>query len=163
MKWINIILPSIGVLLIQFFLVDFLSLNMIRPDFPVIYIFFISLVYGRTPGVIIGFTLGLLSDLTGVGSLFGLAPLSLSITAYLAGYLNGKYERLLPYVFHISCVGIVAFHFFIISYVRFQSVYESDIILFLTKWLLSFAYTMLFFLITQFFFPVREASSVKNT
>ena len=129
----------------------------------VIYVFYISLVYGKTPGVIIGFTLGVLSDLTGVGSLFGLAPLSLSITAYLTGYLNGKYERLLPYIFHATWVVIIAIHFLLISYVRFQSVYESDIILFWTKWLMSFSYTMMFFLIVQFFFPVREASIAENT
>ena len=76
MKLINILLLAAFVFFLQFFLVDLLSLKMIRPDFLVIYIFYISLVFGKTPGVLIGFSLGLLSDLSGVGSLFGLAPLT---------------------------------------------------------------------------------------
>ena len=158
MVWINRILLLFMVLLVQFLLVDFLSINMIRPDFIVIYVFYFSLMFGKTPGIIIGFIIGLLSDLTGVGSYFGLAPLTLSITAYLTGYLNGKYERLLPYVFHLSWIGIVGFHFFMITYVRFQTILVSNLVEFGTKWLLSFGYTMVFFFIIQFFFPIREAS-----
>ena len=142
----------------QFLLVDFLSLNMIRPDFLVVYIFYISLVYGKTTGVLTGFLLGLLSDLSGVGSFFGLSPLSLSLTAYLTGYLNGKYERMLPYLFHGSWITIIGFHFFIISYVRFQSILLSDPIAFWIKCFMSFSYTMMFLLIIQFFYPVKEAS-----
>jgi rod shape-determining protein MreD len=158
MKWTSILFPAIGVFMAQFLLVDFLSLNMIRPDFLVIYIFYISLVYGKTTGVFTGFLLGLLSDLSGVGSFFGLSPLSLSLTAYLTGYLNGKYERMLPYLFHGSWITIIGFHFFIISYVRFQSILLSDPIAFWIKCFMSFSYTMMFLLIIQFFYPVKEAS-----
>jgi len=145
----------------QFLLVDFLSLNMIRPDFLVVYIFYISLVYGKTTGVLTGFLLGLLSDLSGVGSFFGLSPLSLSLTAYLTGYLNGKYERMLPYLFHGAWISIIGFHFIIISYVRFQSILLSDPIAFWIKCFMSFSYTMMFLLIIQFFYPVKEASHAK--
>lgn len=158
MKWTSILFPAIGVFMAQFLLVDFLSLNMIRPDFLVVYIFYISLVYGKTTGVFTGFLLGLLSDLSGVGSFFGLSPLSLSLTAYLTGYLNGKYERMLPYLFHGSWISIIGFHFFIISYVRFQSILLSDPIAFWIKCFMSFSYTMMFLLIIQFFYPVKEAS-----
>ncbi len=158
MKWTNILFPAIGVFMAQFLLVDFLSLNMIRPDFLVIYIFYISLVYGKTTGVFTGFLLGLLSDLSGVGSFFGLSPLSLSLTAYLTGYLNGKYERMLPYLFHGAWISIIGFHFIIISYVRFQSILLSDPIAFWIKCFMSFSYTMMFLLIIQFFYPVKEAS-----
>lgn len=158
MKWVSILFPAIGVFMAQFLLVDFLSLNMIRPDFLVVYIFYISLVYGKTTGVFTGFLLGLLSDLSGVGSFFGLSPLSLSLTAYLTGYLNGKYERMLPYLFHGAWISIIGFHFIIISYVRFQSILLSDPIAFWIKCFMSFSYTMMFLLIIQFFYPVKEAS-----
>jgi len=161
MKWTSILFPAIGVFMAQFLLVDFLSLNMIRPDFLVIYIFYISLVYGKTTGVFTGFLLGLLSDLSGVGSFFGLSPLSLSLTAYLTGYLNGKYERMLPYLFHGAWISIIGFHFIIISYVRFQSILLSDPIAFWIKCFMSFSYTMMFLLIIQFFYPVKEASHAK--
>ncbi len=158
MKWTSILFSAIGVFMAQFLLVDFLSLNMIRPDFLVVYIFYISLVYGKTTGVFTGFLLGLLSDLSGVGSFFGLSPLSLSLTAYLTGYLNGKYERMLPYLFHGAWISIIGFHFIIISYVRFQSILLSDPIAFWIKYFMSFSYTMMFLLIIQFFYPVKEAS-----
>lgn len=158
MKWTSILFSAIGVFMAQFLLVDFLSLNMIRPDFLVVYIFYISLVYGKTTGVFTGFLLGLLSDLSGVGSFFGLSPLSLSLTAYLTGYLNGKYERMLPYLFHGAWISIIGFHFIIISYVRFQSILLSDPIAFWIKCFMSFSYTMMFLLIIQFFYPVKEAS-----
>ena len=161
MKWTSILFSAIGVFMAQFLLVDFLSLNMIRPDFLVIYIFFICLVYGKTTGVFTGFLLGLLSDLSGVGSFFGLSPLSLSLTAYLTGYLNGKYERMLPYLFHGAWISIIGFHFIIISYVRFQSILLSDPIAFWIKCFMSFSYTMMFLLIIQFFYPVKEASHAK--
>ena len=161
MKWTSILFPAIGVFMAQFLLVDFLSLNMIRPDFLVVYIFYISLVYGKTTGVLTGFLLGLLSDLSGVGSFFGLSPLSLSLTAYLTGYLNGKYERMLPYLFHGAWISIIGFHFIIISYVRFQSILLSDPIAFWIKCFMSFSYTMMFLLIIQFFYPVKEASHAK--
>jgi len=158
MKRTSILFSAIGVFMAQFLLVDFLSLNMIRPDFLVVYIFYISLVYGKTTGVLTGFLLGLLSDLSGVGSFFGLSPLSLSLTAYLTGYLNGKYERMLPYLFHGAWISIIGFHFIIISYVRFQSILLSDPIAFWIKCFMSFSYTMMFLLIIQFFYPVKEAS-----
>lgn len=161
MKRTSILFSAIGVFMAQFLLVDFLSLNMIRPDFLVVYIFYISLVYGKTTGVFTGFLLGLLSDLSGVGSFFGLSPLSLSLTAYLTGYLNGKYERMLPYLFHGAWISIIGFHFIIISYVRFQSILLSDPISFWIKCFMSFSYTMMFLLIIQFFYPVKEASHAK--
>lgn len=161
MQRTSILFSAIGVFMAQFLLVDFLSLNMIRPDFLVVYIFYISLVYGKTTGVLTGFLLGLLSDLSGVGSFFGLSPLSLSLTAYLTGYLNGKYERMLPYLFHGAWISIIGFHFIIISYVRFQSILLSDPIAFWIKCFMSFSYTMMFLLIIQFFYPVKEASHAK--
>ena len=149
---------GLGVFFFQFILVDFLSIKMIRPDFLVIYIFYFSLINGRYKGIILAFFIGLLSDFTGVGSYFGLTSLTLSITAYLIGFLNGKYERLLPYVFHLIWISILILHFFIISYVQFQTLFESSFFDFSLKFIFTFGYTMMFFFVVQFFFPVKEAS-----
>ena len=154
----NHIFIAIFVFLAQFFLVDFLSIKMIRPDFLVIYIFYFSLLYGRTLGIIAAFSLGLLSDLSGVGSFFGLAPLALTINAYLVGFLKGKYERLFPYVFHLLWLIILLLHFFIITYVNHQLIFVTSFFDFIIRWLMTFGYTMMFFLVIQFFFPVKEAS-----
>ena len=108
-----------------------------------------------------GFTIGLISDLSGVGSYFGLSSLSLSITAYLSGFLYLKYERLLPYVFHSIWIIILILHFYIITYFRFQSVFLSSKTEFFVIWIMTFGYTFIFFIIMQYFFPLREASHVK--
>ena len=99
MNKINIILVSLVVFLFQLVFIDFLTINNIRPDFLIIYILYIALIYGRLVSIILAFIIGLISDLLGVSSYLGLTPLTLSITAYLSGFLYGKYERLLPYVF----------------------------------------------------------------
>ena len=92
---------------------------------------------------------------------FGLTSLTLSITAYLTGFLNGKYERLLPYFFHSIWISILALHFLIITYVKFQILYETNFFDFLLKFIFTFGYTMMFFLVVQFFFPVKDATRAK--
>ena len=161
MKNNNLLFATIGVLLFQIFIVDFLTINLIRPDFLLIYVFYIAILYGRVLAIIVAFTLGLLSDLFGVGSYFGLGSLTLSTTAYLSGFLYNKYERLLPYVFHSIWIGILLLHFYINTYFRFQTIFVSDIVNFVFIWLTSFSYTMIFLLIMQYFYPIKQASRVK--
>ena len=158
MNNIHIIFLSVIIFILQLLLVDFLSLNLIRPNFLVIYVLYISLYKGRLFASILGFSLGLLSDFFGVGSYFGLEPLCLSIVGYLGGFLNNSYEKLLPYIFHSSWVLIIFLHFFILCYFRFQNLYMSDFSEFLMIWLLSTLYTLLFVFPIQFIFPLKEAS-----
>ena len=82
----KIFFPIIGLFLLQFLLSDFLSIKGIRPDFILIYILYTSIRYGNFYGVIVGFILGILVDLVGVGSFFGLTSLTFVITGYLAGF-----------------------------------------------------------------------------
>ena len=161
MNNIQIIFISTFVLLIQFFLVDFLSLNLIRPDFLVIFVLYIALYNGRLAGTIIGFSLGLLSNLFGVGSFFGLEALSLSIVGYLGGYLSKSYEKLLPYIFHSLWLLIIFLHFFIICYFRFQNIYLSDTFDFIFKWFTSVSYTLLFLIAIHFIYPLKDASNAE--
>jgi len=149
------------VLFFQILFVESLTINAIRPDFLVLFIIYITMINGRLLGVTMAFIIGLISDLSGVGSYFGLSPLSLSITAYLSGFLYLKYERLLPYVFHSIWIIILILHFYIISYFRFQSVFLSNKTEFFVIWLMTFGYTFIFFIIMQYFFPLKEASHVK--
>ena len=86
MNNLQIAFLSTVVFIFQFMLVDFLSLNLIRPDFIVIYILYISLYRGRLFGTLLGFVLGLISNLFGVGSYFGLEPLCFSIVGYLGAF-----------------------------------------------------------------------------
>ena len=157
----KLVLITLIVLFFQILFVESLTINAIRPDFLVLFIIYITISNGRLIGLIMGFTIGLISDLSGVGSYFGLSPLSLSITAYLSGFLYLKYERLLPYVFHSIWIIILILHFYIITYFRFQSVFLSSKTEFFVIWIMTFGYTFIFFIIMQYFFPLREASHVK--
>ena len=161
MKKNKLALITLIVLFFQILFVESLTINAIRPDFLVLFIIYITISNGRLIGLIMGFTIGLISDLSGVGSYFGLSSLSLSITAYLSGFLYLKYERLLPYVFHSIWIIILILHFYIITYFRFQSVFLSSKTEFFVIWIMTFGYTFIFFIIMQYFFPLREASHVK--
>jgi len=149
------ILSLLGIFFLQFYLAEFLSINMIRPDFLTIFIIYTAIRYGRFYGVIAGFSLGILTDLVGVGSYFGLSSLIYSISGYLAGYLKDKYNRFIPLYFHLSWVGIILFQFLVYSYVRYQYLYETDLITFFEKWILTLSYTMGFILILQFVIPFK--------
>ena len=161
MKKNKLALITLIVLFFQILFVESLTINAIRPDFLVLFIIYITISNGRLIGLPMGFTIGLISDLSGVGSYFGLSSLSLSITAYLSGFLYLKYERLLPYVFHSIWIIILILHFYIITYFRFQSVFLSSKTEFFVIWIMTFGYTFIFFIIMQYFFPLREASHVK--
>ena len=148
-------------LIIQLLLVDLLSLNLIRPDFLVIFILYLSMIKGKVYGMTVGFTIGFLSNLFGVGSYFGLEALSLTIVGYLGGYLKNIYEKVLPYIFHILWILITLLHFLVICYFRYQNIYISNLFEFLFIWIATTSYTMLFIISIQFIFPFRDASNAE--
>ena len=148
-------------LTIQLLLVDLLSLNLIRPDFLVIFILYLSMIKGQMYGMTVGFTIGFLSNLFGVGSYFGLEALSLTIVGYLGGYLKNIYEKVLPYIFHILWILIILLHFLVICYFRYQNIYISNLFEFLFIWITTTSYTMLFIISIQFIFPFRDASNAE--
>ena len=161
MKKYNFFIISIFVFLFQIFFVDFLTINNIRPNLLIIYILYVSIIYGRMVSVFLAFIIGIVTDLFSAASYLGLTSLTLSITAYLSGYLYGKYERLLLYIFHLCWLSIFFLHFFILNYFLFQSLYISEKINFIIIWLASSSYTLIFIFILQFFYPLKEASRVK--
>ena len=148
-------------LIMQLLLVDLLSLNLIRPDFLVIFILYLSMIKGKMYGMTAGFTIGFLSNLFGVGSYFGLEALSLTIVGYLGGYLKNIYEKVLPYIFHILWILIILLHFLVICYFRYQNIYISNLFEFLFLWIATTSYTMLFIISIQFIFPFRDASNAE--
>ena len=148
-------------LIIQLLLVDLLSLSLIRPDFLVIFILYLSMIKGKMYGMTVGFTIGFLSNLFGVGSYFGLEALSLTIVGYLGGYLKNIYEKVLPYIFHILWILIILLHFLVICYFRYQNIYISNLFEFLFIWIATTSYTMLFIISIQFIFPFRDASNAE--
>lgn len=120
-----------------------------------IFVLYTAIKFGRFYGVIAGFILGFLTDLAGVGSFFGLSSLTYTISGYLAGYLKDQYNRLIPLYFHLTWVSIILIQFLIYSFVRYQYLFETDLILFLQTWLLTLGYTMGFILVLQLIIPFR--------
>ncbi len=133
-----------------------MTIRSIRPDFLLIFIVYVSFQYGSFAGVIAGFSLGLLEDLSGVGSMFGLAPLTKSITGFLVGKLQGQHSRMNPLYFHATWIGIIFFHFVFYIYFRFQTLYETSSEQFFLTWLFSAVYTLALLGLMQVVKPIGE-------
>ena len=156
MKDIRIWSLLIIVFIIQFLLSDILTIQYYRPDFMVIYILYFGLYFGPFYGVLGGFFIGLLVDITPMVSYFGISPLTYSLTGFFSGYLQNRYNRVSPFVYHSLWLILIAFHFLIFSYIKYQLLFEIDKVLFMFRWLSSFLYTLFFLLILQYFFPIKE-------
>ncbi len=148
------ILFGLSALLLQFLLVDLLTVNMVRPDFILIFILFISVWEGRLWGVVVAFFLGLVVDLLGVASYFGLSSLTYVIFAYLVGNLQGKYSKWPPTTFHIFWTSMIIIHFLLHNMITSQVLFNNNIQVFWIRVVMSSVYAIIFAFITNFFLPL---------
>ena len=155
MKDFKIWLLLLVVFIFQYLLSDILTIKYYRPDFIVIYILYFGLFFGPFYGVVSGFCIGLLVDFTPMVSYFGISPLTYSITGFFAGHLQNKYNRLSPFVFHSIWIVLIAFHFLVFTYFKYQLLFEIDKLQFIFRWFASYIYTLFFLLIFQYFFPIK--------
>jgi len=158
MKWTDYIIPGVFVWLMQLILSDFLAIETVRPDFLVILILYWSVKYGRTAGTVSGFLLGLLVDLSGTATFFGLSSLIYSITGYLGGNLFGSYSKINPFYFSITWITILAFQFLIFCGVQYQDLWFINWHLFFGKWLGTTLYTLSFIGLLQFIYPLHRVA-----
>ena len=91
-----------------------------------------------------------------VGSFFGLTSLTYVITGYLSGFLYGKYYKMIPTYYHLTWLGIILFHFFIYSFIRYQDLFETTMTVFWLKWILTSGYTLGFLAIFQMIIPLQQ-------
>ena len=152
-------LTGLAVLLLQMMLSDFLTIRGLRPDFVLIFVVYLSIRWGSLAGIIGGFSLGLAEDFLSAGSLMGLAPLTKSITGFLVGRLQGRYNRMSPITFHAAWVGIMMVHFFIFIYVNYQSVYVTNPDIFLKTYIFATAYTFIFIVVLQAIMPLSKVKT----
>tara|TARA_Y100001934_G_C12301759_1_gene750283 strand:- start:10 stop:492 length:483 start_codon:yes stop_codon:yes gene_type:complete len=155
MKDFKIWLLLLVVFIFQYLLSDILTIKYYRPDFIVIYILYFGLFFGPFYGVVSGFCIGLLVDFTPMVSYFGISPLTYSITGFFAGHLQNKYNRLSPFIFHSIWIVLIAFHFLVFTYFKYQLLFEIDKLQFIFRWFASYIYTLFFLLIFQYFFPIK--------
>ena len=158
MKWTNYLILGVSVWILQILTSGFFSIQTIRPDFLVILVLYWSIRDGRFIGVIVGFLLGLLIDLSGTALFFGLSPLIYSITGYLAGSLSGSYSKISPVYFSLFWIAIIAFQFLIFCGVYYQELWFIDRQIFLGKWFGTTIYTLSFTGILQFIYPLHRLS-----
>ena len=156
MRLNRLLLSGFAVWILQLLLADFLAIDTVRPDFIVIVVLYWSLRYGRLVGIVFGFLIGLLVDLSGTASFFGLSPLTYSITGYLGGSLMEKYSTMGLLYFSLAWIGVLAFHFLIFSIVQYQHIFGVNTFLFWSKWFATGLYTLCFAGILQFIYPIHK-------
>ena len=154
MNQIKIYIIGLIILGIQILLSDFLSLNGIRPDFILIFLLYVSVRHGSFIGILLGFTLGLSADLLGVGTSFGLSPLTYTLTGYILGLLcyHNKIHSQLQ--FHSVWICIIFLHFFCTTFIRYQYTVIENPIQFILLWILTSLYTLGFTGILQIIKPL---------
>ena len=159
---LKIFLFSLLVVLFQLISSELLAINQISPDFLLIFVLYSTLIFGRFKGILIAFTLGLISDLSGIGSYFGLHPLLLSTASYAISFLIGRYEKMLPYIFYSYWIVIILLYFFLMAYFRFQVLFLSNFTGYIIQSIYLFLYTFTFIFILQFFYSIEQASHAQD-
>ena len=159
---LKIFLFSLLVVLFQLISSELLAINQISPDFLLIFVLYSTLIFGRFKGILIAFSLGLISDLSGIGSYFGLHPLLLSTASYAISFLIGRYEKMLPYIFYSYWIVIILLYFFIMAYFRFQVLFLSNFTGYVIQSIYLFLYTFTFIFILQFFYSIEQASHAQD-
>tara|TARA_Y100000768_G_scaffold262081_1_gene199759 strand:+ start:36 stop:515 length:480 start_codon:yes stop_codon:yes gene_type:complete len=138
---------------------EFFSLGTIDPDFCVIVILYIAVKDGRLNGVLIGFFMGLIIDLSSsLNYYFGLTPLIYTITGYFCGFLKGQSNKLNNAYFTTIWVLIITCQFLIFSLIVYQEYLIQDPIYFLIKWISTSLYTLTFLGILQVIIPIYKMS-----
>ncbi len=156
MKINRLVFQGLLVWIIELLLLDTLEINNIRPDFFIVLVLYWSIKYGRTLGIVSGFLIGVLVDLTGVASFFGLSPLIYSITGYLSGNLKGLFNKINPILFAFLWVAIIFIQAFIFCLVHNQYLLAINLNLFYKNWFATGLYTLSFVLILQVIYPIHR-------
>lgn len=74
---------------LQTTVVPFIGLHGVTPDLLLIYVIIIALREGQIPGTVVGFVIGLFSDLA-AGDFIGLGALTKTIAGFVAGYFYNE-------------------------------------------------------------------------
>jgi len=146
----------ITVFLIQILLSNILSIGDIRPDFLMIFIIYFAVNYGSFSGVLIGFSIGLITSYFDSGVIYGLLPLTYSIVGYLGGLLKGKSLKLRQSHFILISLSIIVFSFLIYTYFNYEYLFYNEYGAFLITWFSTAIYTMSILAILQFIVPLKR-------
>ena len=147
------------VFVFQIWASEFFTLGTIDPDFCIIVLLYISIKDGSLTGVLTGFFMGLIIDLSSVSNqFFGLSSLVYTSTGYFCGFLNGQNEILNKTYFTLIWVSIILCQFLLFSLVVYQDYLIQDPFNFFVKWLATSLYTLTFLGILQVMIPIYKLS-----
>ena len=159
MKLIKYFTVVFIVFVFQIWSSEFFTLGTIDPDFCIIFLVYISIKDGSLTGVLTGFFMGLIIDLSsGSNQFLGLTPLVYTSTGYFCGFLNGKNEKLNKTYFTLVWISIVLCQFLLFSLVVYQNYLIHDPFNFFVKWLATSLYTLTFLGILQVMIPIYKLS-----
>ena len=122
---VKTIVVIVGVFAAQLYLAEMMEVWHIRPDFILVLLVFISARYGRIPGILFGFTAGLLQDAMGSLSVLGANALAKSIVGYTLGTLNGTLAVWTPRLVNLYVYGTLVGHAIIYQTVMSQGLQVS--------------------------------------
>lgn len=147
---------SLLAVLLQLIVAPWLTIQDIKPDFPLVLILFVAILFGRVYGQLYGFGFGLIVDLIGIGSFLGLSALAKTIAGFLAGYLKDKRSRLNGFTFYTFVCFIIFIHYLVFFLINFHSAeYPVQFIVF--RYILpDTLYTAVFFIVSDYIFSIEK-------
>ena len=145
------------VFIIQSWTSEFFSLGTIDPDFCIIVILYIAVRDGKLNGVIVGFLMGVIIDLSsGLDQFLGLTSLIYTMTGYFGGFLKGQNSKLNKTYFTAIWVLIIFSQFLVFSLIVYQEHIIQDPYGFIFKWFFTSIYTLVFLGILQIMIPLYK-------
>lgn len=160
---IKYLFASLLILIIQSTFANFIALDGITPDFLLIFVVIIALVYGKITAMMFGFILGFLFDSI-TGSILGLSSLSKVIAAFIAGFFYNENKTLLTlgsYKFILIVFISSVIHNIIFFFVFLQGTEFNLWKMILTHGISTAFYTTALSTLVVFYFS-RKYSIVKN-
>ena len=136
-------------LLAQVYLVSWMTIEGIRPDFLLLVVIFVSRFEGKVVGQLFGFSVGLLTDAIGIGSFLGLSALSKTVSGFLGGFLKGQRSKMSPFSFHALNLFFIFLHFMIVFLVNYKGTDLGTQFIVLRYVLPSTLYTGVFYIIVD--------------
>jgi len=118
---INVILKWVGwfllCLILQSTVVPHIAIMSVKPDLPLLALFYMSIRFGMMPGVFVGFFLGLGHDLFS-SALLGQNALAMSVVGFISGIFNERVMRLDPVMRTVLIIAVFLVNDTVISLVH---------------------------------------------
>ncbi len=148
---------SLLAVLLQLIVAPWLAIRGVKPDFVLILILFVAVLFGRVSGQLCGFGFGMIMDLIGIGSFLGLSALTKTVAGFLAGYLKGQHNRLNGFTFYTFICFIIFIHYLIFFLINYHSA-EYPVQLLVFRYVLpNTLYTAVVFIIFDYILSFRQS------